>query len=107
MDSFNLTFTAFIGILGVVAWFFFQRQVKNADKEQNDKDAETRGKFHEQGIRIGALEKECNELRLELAVKVGREELDKLYEFVNVLRKDFKEDLKDLKNDLIAVIREK
>lgn len=102
--DFNLSFTAFIGLCGLGAWFFFQRQVRLNDKEQTEKDEETKSKFKEQGLRIGALADRCQKLELELSTKVGREELDKLYDKVDEVRREFKEDLKDLKVDLLAAI---
>lgn len=106
-----LTFPAFVALVAFGAWWYIQRHINRQDKveievkKRADEVLEQRLTAH--GMRIGAVEDRAHKLELELSTKVGREELDKLYARLDEVRREFKEDLKELKADLIAVIREK
>lgn len=105
-NTYQLTFPAFVLLVAGIAWFLFQRQVKKSDDEAA-KDAQVideRLKTH--GQRIGEIENRCHKVELEMSSKVSREELDKIYDKIDEVRRDFKEDLKDLKTDLIAAFKE-
>lgn len=106
-NAYQLTFPVFILAVAAVAWFMFQRQVRKADTEGELKDSETKLKFKEQGERLGQIEARCHAVELEISTKVGREELDKLYARLDDVRRDFKEDLKELKMDLLEAFRSK
>jgi len=109
MDSntYQLTFPVFILAVAAVAWFLFQRQVKKSDTDADAKDAETKAKFKEQGERLGQIEARCHAVELEISTKVGREELDKLYARLDEVRRDFREDLRELKSELLEAFRGK
>ncbi len=109
MDSntYQLTFPIFVLAVAAVVWFFFQRQIRLSDNESNAKADETKLKFKEQGERLGQIEARCHAVELEISTKVGREELDKLYARLDDVRRDFKEDLKELKMDLLEAFRGK
>lgn len=102
--DFNLSFSAFIGICGLVVWFLVQRQIKANDDAAKETAEGIRKKFEEQGQRIGSLDGRIQRAELEMSTKVGREELDKLYDKIDENKKEMKEDLKDLKKDLLDAI---
>lgn len=104
----SVSITAIIGLIftGLVsiAWFLIQRQIAKNDTE-SDKEAENnKEKFKEQGTRIGAVNDRLQQVELAMANKVGRDELDKIYDKLDEVKKDWKEDMKELKDELLAAL---
>jgi adenosylmethionine-8-amino-7-oxononanoate aminotransferase len=105
--DYTLSFPAFIGLVGALGWFLVQRQITKNDKEAM-KDAEAvEAKFKEQGIRIGNLTERLQSVELSMATKVSREELDKIWDKMDEMKREWKEDLRELKTDLIEAFRGK
>lgn len=105
--DYTLSFQAFIGAVGILGWYLVQRQITRNDREATKAAEAVEHKFHEHGQRIGHLSERLQEVEIEMANKVGREELGKLYDKFEVLKRELKEDLRELKNDLIQAFKEK
>jgi hypothetical protein len=109
--AYSITFPAFIGIVlasvGSGVWFFIQRQLKKSDEESNFAAIKIADGFKEQGQRIGGLSETVQRLELNLANKIGREEIDKFYDKIDELKREVKEDSRELKQEILAAIGHK
>lgn len=107
-NAYSITFPVFIGLLlagiGSGVWIFIQRQLKKSDEASREATSKVDERFRDQGGRIGALSDQATRLELALANKVGREELDKLYDKIDDLKREWKEDARDLKMEILAAI---
>lgn len=106
-NAYTFTFPAFIALCGILAWFFVKRQIDRADKDAEAAAKSVDNRFADQGRRIGENSAMVQDTRLQLANKVGREEIDKVYDKLDAIKKEWKDDMHELKNDLLIAIRGK
>lgn len=99
MDSATVAYlvAGMVGLLSTGALIFVQRQMALSDAASLKKDQDNDAHFRDQGIRIGDLSAKVQSLELMLADKVSYDKFD------NVQR-EWKQDLKDFKAELLAAI---
>lgn len=106
--DYSLSFPAFIGIVGMVGWFLVQRQITKNDKEATADKLGIDEKFKEHGSRLGALSERIQGIDVAMSNKVSREELDKaldrMADKIDSIKLEVKEDLRELKSELISAI---
>ena len=108
MSDYTLTFPAFIGLLGIGAWFLVQRQIKKSDDESNRAAQAVEARFKDHEVRMNQHGDRLREAELKLAEKINREELekvsDKMMASVEGLRGEFKADLVTAQNVILAAV---
>lgn len=107
-SAYTLTFPAFVAMLGLVAWFLVQRQIKKADEDAAAREKAIDAKFADHVTRMNQHGDRLREAELKLAEKVGREELekvtDKMTASVEGLRAEWKQDLTTLQTTILAAV---
>lgn len=96
--DYTLTFPAFIGACMLIGWFLFQRQLRKSDSDTSKKDADNEARFRDQGTRLGNLQEHIQRLELMIMEKVGYDKFD-------AVQREWKSDMKDLKQELLAAIQ--
>lgn len=104
--GYTLTFSAFVGIFGIVAWFLVQRQIKKSDDESTKKDLAVEARFKDHEVRMNQHGDRLRNAEIELERKTTREELEKVSDrmtnSLDSLRNEVKTDLQNLQTTVLA-----
>jgi hypothetical protein len=107
-NVYTLTFPAFIGLLGLVAWMLVQRQIKRADDDAAKREASIDAKFKDHEVRMNQHGDRLREAEIALAGKTSREELEKVTEkftaSVENLRNEMRADIQELRTSVLTAI---
>ncbi len=106
MDSATIAYivSGLVALLSSGLLIFVQRELKKSDTADEKTAKEIDARFGEQGRRLGDLSDKHQRLELSLVNKVDQEKLDKLYEKLDDVKREWKEDLKDMKGELLTAI---
>lgn len=107
-SAYSLTFPAFIGLLGLLAWFLVQRQIRKNDLDNEKGATAVEARFKDHETRMNQHGDRLRQAELDLANKISREDLekatDKFTGAVNDLRAEVKADLLALQTAVLQAI---
>lgn len=83
-NAYQLTFPVFVGAMILVAWFFIARQIRTQDERDKEDKALALTNLQAWQARVDSQlkegDKEREAMRLALADKLSREELEKIFD---------------------------
>lgn len=98
--------TALVAGLGALVSGLFWRQLSKNDKDHDDTVERIEAHLRNQDNLITACTNKHQALELALVKKVNQEELEKLYDKFDLVQKEWRDDIKDLRAGVLADIKQ-